>query len=258
MANKYLKLTDFPSGLRFPKATNQYEKELNDLLLSYFSSIEDALTNSEYITNILTPLTIGTAPDYVQFESDGTIVLNGAATVWDDINHSFASAKVPAANAPTWATFIGNIKAYTFAINDYVDMEPMEVLHGYKEGTDLEFHLHYVTNGLDATDRTVKFEIEYSYANMGNPTTTGVGSALPSTTVVSMEQTIPADTPDKTHMYTDIDDINGTGIAIGAIVAVRFKRIAASGTDPTSDPYCLMLGIHHEIDTLGSNTEYVK
>ena len=94
--------------------------------------------------------------------TDKTLVLENV--VYDDIPISFDSAKVPAANAPTWTELVTGINAYTFAVNDYLEVTA-EMLHGYKEGEDIEVHLHGATNGLDATDRFAKWELNYSIKN---------------------------------------------------------------------------------------------
>lgn len=179
--------------------------------------------------------------------TDKTIELQ--ETVYDDKNIPFDNARVPAANNPTWSSFQGNLNAYTFGINDYLEITS-ELFHKYKEGTDLEPHVHWVTNGSDVDDRTVKWEIEYTLANMDS--TDGVGDAFPSTTVTSAETTIPASTPDLTHMYTPLSTITGTSLKIGAYIKARIRRIASTGTEPTNDPFGLALGIHYQANTIGS------
>lgn len=193
--------------------------------------------------------------NYAEFETDGTLEFVGTATVWNDLITPFDSARVPAANAPTWASFQGNLNAYTFAINDYLEIT-VEVLHDYLEGSDLEIHVHWVTNGSDINDRAVNWEVEYTLAN--SDLSDGIGDAFPATTTDSAEWTIPAATPDLTHMYTLVEVVDGTGVNIGAIIKARVRRIAAVGTDPTSDPFGLNLGIHYEIDTVGSRTLSTK
>jgi hypothetical protein len=196
--------------------------------------------------------------DYSTFEADGTLEFNGAAVVWNDVQTGFAAARVPAANAPTWASFQGNLNAYTFGLNDYIEFDALELVHDYMEGSDFELHLHWVTNGLDGTDAAVNWEIEYTIADMGNPTTTGAGDVFPAATVVAMEQTIPANTPDLTHMYLDLADITAGTFGVGALIKFRVRRIAAAGDDPSANPFGLMVGVHYQIDTVGSRTEYTK
>jgi hypothetical protein len=210
-------------------------------------------------TSLLLDTQLGTpGSNYSQFEADGTLEFNGDAIVWNDIQTGFSGARVPPANAPIWSSFQGNLNAYAFRINDFIEFNPLELIHGYKEGSDFELHMHWVTNGLDVADSAVNWEIEYTIADMGNPTTTGVGDAFPDTTVVAVEQTIPANTPDRTHMYLDLVDIIAGTFAVGALIKFRIRRIAAVGDDPSSNPFGLMIGVHYMIDTVGSRTEYTK
>lgn len=164
---------------------------------------------------------------------------------------SMVTAKVPAANFPTWTTFTTNLNSYTFAINDYVDISTAEILHDYKEGTDLGLHLHIVTNGLnDATARKAKYTVYYSWGD-----TDEVMSAEGSLTA---EVTITANLADKTHLYLDIGDVTGTNYKIGSLLKMRVKRIAGTGTEPAVDPFVEQVGIHYQIDTIGSREETVK
>ena len=101
---------------------------------------------------------------------------------------------------------------------------------------------------------SVKWEMEYTIQN----SQLGVDGAFPATTTVSGETTIPASTTDRSHVLTEVGTITGTNVDMGAIIAFRFRRIASSGTEPSSDPFALQVGFHYEIDTVGSRTEYTK
>lgn len=186
----------------------------------------------------------GNGVSYSVFEYDGTLKFVDDATVWDDIFIGFAGARVPAANAPSWTTFIGNIGQYTFAVNDYLPLSAVEIEHSYEEGTDFELHVHYATNGVDVDDRTVKWEIEYSLANINN--------VFPASTVVSAEDTISAGTADRTHKYLSVATVTGTGVEMGSAIVMRVRRIASSGTEPSNDPFGLMVGVHIKKNTVGS------
>jgi hypothetical protein len=153
-------------------------------------------------------------------------------------------------------TFKGNIKRYTFAVNDYLPLTDAEVMHSYKEGSNLEFHIHWATNGLEGTDAYVKWEIEYTYANQDPGD--GVGDAFQTPTVITAEQLIPANTPDRTNMYTLVGTLIDASLNFGATVSVRIRRIASTGTAPAADPFGLMVGIHIEQDTMGSRTLTTK
>lgn len=175
-------------------------------------------------------------------------------TVYDDIFLGLSTAKVPAANFPDWNTFVGNINQYQFDVGDYLE-HIAEIKHGYKEGTDIEIHIHWANDGVDATDRYVKWEVEYTIANMESQ---GVDITFSSSTVVSAESVIYSTDSDRTHKYTSIGVIDGTNIKIGAIISLRIRRIASTGTAPSNNPFGLMLGLHYEKNTLGSKMRTSK
>jgi hypothetical protein len=197
-----------------------------------------------------------TTGNYTCVETDGTVVSYGDATTHDDIYIGFSSARVPAANAPNWESFIGNLNAYTFAVNDYLELDPVELEHTYLEDSNFELHVHWATNGTEGGAAYVKWEIEYTIAN--SDLTGGVGDTFPATTVVSAETEIPAATADLANMYTSVATVTGTNFNIGAILKVRVRRIASAGDAPAANPFGLMVGVHIEKDTKGSRTISAK
>ena len=176
------------------------------------------------------------------------------AAVWDrissnagtrDLNFFVSSAKVPAVNAPTWATLVGNRKGYTFDVDDYVDLQDDELPHEWIAESDVTWHLHIYTNGLDDTDRTFKVYLEWFFANSGS----AVG-----TDSHSIQFTIPANTPDRTHLMYNIKTVTMTGKNYGAAISVMIKRVTAdSGTPPTNDPFFSKVGLHYRADKFGSS-----
>jgi len=174
--------------------------------------------------------------------------------VYDDINVAIASGTQPASNAPTWTAFTANTNSYTFAIDDYKDMATIEIPHSYKEGTNLEVHLHLATNGLNnATARKVKYTVFFTYGipdNGANVFT--VESSL------TAELTIPANQADKSVYYLSLGTITGTSIKIGTQLKMRIKRIAGTGTEPINNPFLEQVGVHFQVDTIGSRTISAK
>ncbi|HEB27330.1 MAG TPA: hypothetical protein ENI05_06075 [Porticoccus sp.] len=208
------------------------------------------------IIDVQTALRIGNIiTNFSKFEDDGTLEFNGTATVFEDIVISLSSARVPAANAPTWAGFIGNLNNYTYGLNDFQEFST-EIKHSYKEGSDIEFHLHGATNGLEGVDKTIKFEIEYELINPS--TINGLGGVYTGTTIMNGEMIIPASTADKTSFVLNIGIENSGNFNQGASVVGRVRRIASTGTEPASDPFVVQVGIHVEQDTVGSRTELTK
>jgi hypothetical protein len=182
--------------------------------------------------------------------SPNTWDMNGPTITWDDIVVPISTAKVPVSNAPTWASFIGNLNAFAYDVNDYQEFN-CEILHGYKEGSDLELHVHWASNGLEGTAAYVEWEIEYSIADRTEVFTSAI-------VVSSGDIEIPASTTDLTHFYSDVGTITGTGLKIGAVLVGRVRRIASVGTAPSASPFLLSVGIHYQKDTDGSRTETAK
>jgi len=165
------------------------------------------------------------------------------------------SARIPAVNAPNWESFVGNLNAYAYQVNDFQEFTT-EMQHGYKTGSTFDFHIHGALNAVPAVNQTVKFEIEYSIADY-NPST-GLGDVFPAPTTIAAEATIPAATADLSNVYMSIG-INATGsFGIGATIKGRIRRIASAGTELVGDIFVTQVGVHYEIDTVGSRTSTAK
>ncbi|MGL5709971.1 MAG: hypothetical protein ACRCW9_03905 [Cetobacterium sp.] len=189
--------------------------------------------------------------NYSSFETNGFFKSIGV-TCWDDLPpNPIIKSRQPATNNPTLATFKSNIQQYTFAVNDYVS-DNLEILHWVKEGSVLKPHIHWATNGINVDNRYVKWELEYTIANGG-----GV-EAFPNSTLISAETLIPANTADRTHFITGFPDISIPALKIGAILCYNIKRIASTGTAPTSNPFGLQVSSHCTVDSLGSRGLFTK
>lgn len=193
--------------------------------------------------------------NYLKIEADGTLEFNGNATIFNDLVVPLSSARVPAANAPSWSGFIGNLKAYTYGVNDFQEIST-ELAHSYKEASTIEFHVHGAVNGSDVDERTIKFEIEYTIADI--PAEGGLGDVYPSTTTINGELTIPASTTDLTAFSVDLGDDTTGNFIQGAIIKGRIRRITSSGSEPSSDPFLTEVGIHIESNTVGTRTATTK
>lgn len=204
-------------------------------------------TISSYIKDILTYLKAGTLTNYTKISEFG-IELVGTATQWDDLDFPLI-VKATGAGKPTLTTITGNIKAYTWAIGDSLDIDSTELAHRFKPETNTaKFHVHIVTNGSDTTDRFIRFNFEYVQANFSG--------VMTGTTVGNIDLLIPANTPDRTHLIYNIGDY--TTLRIGSQIVGWFTRVAATGTAPTNNPFVLKLQCHAEVDSLGSKDIVTK
>ena len=162
---------------------------------------------------------------------------------WVDIDFPIIVRTV-AAGIPTMTAINGNITMPQWQVNDYNVCECQEMIHSWKEGSTLYWHLHLTTNGLDVANKYVRFELEYGYADVDGAWTFPAVFTTP-------DILIPANTPSKTMMIMSLTSFT-PAIKIGAHVVARLKRVAAAGAAPTSNPWIPMLQMHVQLDTLGS------
>jgi hypothetical protein len=202
------------------------------------------------------PATIGGPVSFSNFEADGTYVMVGGATVWNDIQWVVETGKVPASSAPDWSTFNTDFSAFQFKAGDYMDIGSQELIHSYKEGTDLNPHIHWATGGTNADARAVKWDLVYTWCRMDatSPYTEVFSAPL----TLSKEVTLQAGVTALSHIYTDMGDISGAGVSVGTQLKFRLRRQTAVGTAPTTNPFALQVGVHVEEDTIGSRTEIAK
>ena len=171
------------------------------------------------------------------------ILYNGATSYWVDIDFPVI-IRTTGVGIPTLETVQGNISAPQWQVNDYSVCEGQELIHPWKEGSEVNWHCHMITNGLDTADRFVKWEVEWFWINPSG--------AISATQTQSHEYTIPANTTDKTMFIVPIYAWTPTNGHIGGHVYARLKRITSTGLAPTNNPWCTMLQLHVECDTAGS------
>lgn len=205
-------------------------------------------------------LRLGNAVDNTVFENTGFMAMSGSGIVWNDIPPMpLINARNGGGNQPVLTALQGNVQALTFNIGDFV-FGSFEVLHEYKEGTDIDMHIHWATQSSDATARGVRWEVEYTVANLNDSSAPPFTNTFPASVVVTKEVQIPANTPVKVHIYTDIGNIPGSSLRIGSYICWRLRRVAAlvTPTAPASNPYGIAFGAHYQQNTLGSRTEHSK
>lgn len=195
----------------------------------------------------------GSRTNAVKIATNGELTLEGTATVWDDMQFPIGAGKVPAVNAPTWEALTTNTSEYSFAVNDYIDVQAAEPRHAWKEGSTADVHLHIAIKTAQNTgaNRYAKFTVYMAIAD-ANGTWSEIGP-------FTAEKTIPTGTAALTHYLMDMGDATLTGYHIGMQLKARIKRIAATGgTEYADNVFVTQVGMHHELDALGSKSEYTK
>ena len=120
--------------------------------------------------------------------------------------------------------------------------------HSYKEGSDLEFHVHWSPSTTNTGN--VVWELDYAAIT--------IGGTLSS--VSTLTDTIAADGTAFKHQVSDIDDIvSGTGLGISTLLICRFTRLGDDGADTfTGVAFAYEVDFHFQLDMMGSRQEYIK
>ena len=195
-------------------------------------------------------LKAGAAADYLEVEADGTAVFHGEAVVWNDLNFP-AFALGTAASAPDLVAFLGagSLKILGFDGNATAEMlyGSGEILHDWKEGTDLCPHMHWTPTTADAG--VVKWQLEYAWVDVGG--TTGPAETISFTQTAGGTAWV--------HRFGDFPGISGTGHHIGSTFMFRVFRNPADSADTyPADAGLFNFGLHYQSDTVGSRTEEAK
>jgi hypothetical protein len=189
----------------------------------------------------------GGAANYSEFEADGTLKFNGDATVWKDLITSASNLR-SGGSPPTFAQFLNGVYGYRFDAGTADELHgSFELQHDYKEGTDLDFHVHW--SPTTTNNGNVVWGVEYTVQN--------IAGVFPATTTVTMTPTAAGGVANA-HKLHDIAIITGTGLKIGAVIVYRVFR-QNGGTDTfTGNAFLHSVGIHYQCDTVGSRQELVK
>lgn len=200
--------------------------------------------------------TIGGVTDHIKIEADGTIVMEGAATIWEDLRvtldkgaNSASLAFLPgAASGPEIYYFRNNatVEAMSFSV---------QIPHSWKEGTTIYPHLHWIPK--NTAGGNVEWNFEYTWANY-DAATPQIFPAIITCTVIA---TGPFAT--NTNLITTLTPSNAgivaTGKKVSSILVCRIWRDSSRGADTyAADAGVLSIDFHYEMDTFGSRTEFVK
>ena len=176
--------------------------------------------------------------------------IHPVASYWQDIDFPLI-VRTTGVGRPVLTAVRGNVEAPLWAVNDNLNIEGQEIIHAYKEGSTIQWHIHMITAGTEATDAYVKWQVEWVWGN--------ANSALSDTiTTTSADLLIPADTPDRSMIVREIAQVEMPTMNIGAHIWSRLTRVAADGAAPSDDVFASMLQLHVECDSPGSREVFTK
>jgi hypothetical protein len=148
------------------------------------------------------------------------------------------------ATPPTWTAYNGTLYAPEFINAATTDLHgSFELLHNYLDASNLEFHIHWSPSTTNTGN--CYWGIDYSISNMLAvfPAATTVLVAAAGSGVV------------RTHQYTTLATITGTGLTKGATIDFRIYRLGGDALDTfTGSAYLHNVGLHY---TVGSTGDFI-
>lgn len=175
------------------------------------------------------------------------------ATIYEDLQISFATAKIPGGSSATWENItLDGFATQIMALdtNDYAEIF-VQTTHAVKLQTLIDNHIHWTINADD-----VGKKIAFTITGVG----AGIGSAFTSVgTITSPDYTLVANDAKK-HKFLEIGDIPATfNSTVSTCFILRLTRVAPSaGVDTGEKIYIIFNDCHVQWDTLGSLQETSK
>ena len=166
-------------------------------------------------------------------------------TMWDDLRAPASSINpVGSLTPPSIDSSDGSL---LFSTNDTVAIW-FQLPHGWREGTELRPHLHWVKTTTGAG--LPNWQMKYKFANAGE-VLPAFSSLVSSTVGVSDSNTI------NKHALSYFPAIDATGKLISSMLCVVLQRTSAGDTYG-ADAKLLEFDIHYQVDSTGSRQEYIK
>jgi hypothetical protein len=166
-------------------------------------------------------------------------------SVWDDMQFPVTAVKLSGTKPPTWTDYKGGqVLAFSDQAtegNEEIVYFNVQMPHGYKEGSSITPHVHWV--GEDNTAGNVAWKLSYSWANFD--------SAFPSETE---EAIIGANGETDIQNTAGFTAISGTGKTMSSMLICSLRRFSsdASDTFTSKDAYLLEVDVHVELNRFGS------
>jgi hypothetical protein len=189
---------------------------------------------------------------------------------WDDIRFPVTSGRTGVSNPPTLLKFIAgsgsSVGVFTFVFadeavegNEEQVWFQVQLPHSWKEGTEIEPHVHWAVNADGSSGEFPKFGLEFAWVNIGElysvTTTIVTDASTAGAATTSGDDVILA----YKHYISDFPGIDGTGRFISSMLMCRFFRNSSHADDDLADGvFVLELDFHYQINTFGSRQEYIK
>lgn len=166
---------------------------------------------------------------------------------WDDLRFPAANLKSGSSGVPSWDNTNG---LQEFDIDDYLFCQ-VQLPHAWKVGSTLKPHFHW--SKITSAVGNVNWQLEYKWAKLGQVIDGSFTVLNDETPDVSDEDTAYH------HALTAVGEIiPPADVGISDMLICKLSRIAAVGTEYGTDAALFEFDIHYQIDSFGSDIEYIK
>lgn len=205
---------------------------------------------------------ISSGANSMSITNSGLIILNGSASVWDDLRvepsvRASAGAGVPAFEKYVSSGTSNGVYLYSFTDESVANNEKelfftMQMPHGWK-GTDIHLHNHWIPSV--SSGGQVVWGLEYTWSS--------IGSVFPTTTTITTVDAFPSGVSlvANKHYLSEFAPIPSTGSTNGlsTVLIGRMFRNSSTGSDTYAHKVGLLyIDAHYEIDQMGSQDELKK
>lgn len=191
---------------------------------------------------------------------DGDELYPPQPVVWDDLRTPGHDVRTSGSSPPDMVGgFGGNATLFTLQFDGVSTLEEVffdvQLPHTWKQGSVIYPHVHFSpvsTNSNDAVSRTVRFVLDYTWANVND--VFGVVSSVEMTKAF-----IPNASQWQHLIASNATGIDGSDKRISSVMKCRLYRDPANAADTYPQDVALnSFDIHFQVDSMGSVNEYTK
>ncbi len=174
---------------------------------------------------------------------------------WDDMQVSLSTAKLPAANSPTWRQHDYGISGGVefdvlgFGIGDSITFKA-QTSHAMKILSELCLHVHG-TIPSDSVGDKIKWQVDIIAAGVFDTWAAVAGSPF------TAEFTLTGEQADR-HNIFEVACVPAVNTTVSSIYQFKLTRVSASSDDYGNEVYLDFADSHVLIDSNGSRQEFVK
>jgi hypothetical protein len=208
---------------------------------------------------------LGAGANYTSFDATGHQTMAGTAQPWEDLRVEPTIKATGTGNPPSLVKYFDDVAGtsvgvylYEFAAEGAAGNEDevwfnMQMPHAWNGG-DVDIHVHWVPNSSE-DPAAVIWGLEYTW--------TDIGQVYPDTLIVQSTSIYPVVTAlvIDTHYLSAFTDItpSATQDGLSSILSCRlFRNSSDAGDTYTGDCGLLYVDAHYQLNSVGSDQEFVK